>query len=465
MSRASDQPVVAIVGRPNVGKSALFNRLISRRLAIVDDTPGLTRDRMYASTEWRGRQFTVVDTGGLISDAQDNITSQVQAQAAVALEEADVILFVVDTRLGLVSEDREIADLVRRARGPVLLVANKIDDGTGEAAAQEFYALGFGDPMPVSAHHGRGIGDLLDAIVEVLPDAAPVIPNGAAAPMAVAIVGRPNVGKSSLINAILGEDRVVVDPTPGTTRDAVDSLYERDGRRFALIDTAGLRRRSRVGAAVEFYSATRARRAIERADVAVLVVDATEPVTDQDQRIAREIADAGCGVVIALNKWDRVPPARRSKSAERAQSGAAPARIDRTRERAVRHPLRFAGYAPIVATSATAGWGIAELFEAITRVAGAHRSRIGTGPLNRLIGDAVASHQPPADASGRRLRIFYATQPETSPPTMVLFVNNPALLTEEYRRYLERALRSAFDLTGVPVRFVLRRRREAEVAT
>ncbi|MGQ0551289.1 MAG: ribosome biogenesis GTPase Der [Armatimonadota bacterium] len=448
MTTGRSLPVVAIVGRPNVGKSALFNRLISRRLAIVEDTPGLTRDRLYADTEWRGRAFTVVDTGGLVSGPRDNITAQVRAQAAQALDEADLILFVVDVRLGLVPEDREIADVVRRARAPVLLVANKADDAAAETAAHEFHALGFGDPMPVSAQHGRGTGDLLDAVVDILPQRPPAEVEEDS--VAVAIVGRPNVGKSSLINAILGEERVVVDPAPGTTRDAVDSLYERDGRRFVLIDTAGLRRRSRVGEPVEFFSAGRARRAIERADVAVLVLDATAPPSDQDQRIAREIADAGCGVVIALNKWDRVAKA---------------ARPDRQREQPVRGALRFISYAPIVVTSATAGWGITELFDAIARVAAAHRDRIGTGPLNRAVGDAVAAHQPPADKAGRRLRIFYATQPDTRPPVIVLFVNNPALLTDDYRRYLERALRSAFDLTGVPLRFVPRRRREQEVRT
>ncbi len=445
MSTSGSLPVVAIVGRPNVGKSALFNRLINRRLAIVEDTPGLTRDRLYADTEWRGRAFTVVDTGGLVSGAGDNITAQVRAQAAAALVEADVILFVVDTRLGLVPEDQEIADVIRRARAPVLVVANKADSVAVEDAAPEFYALGFGEPMPVSAQHGRGTGDLLDAIVDILPERQPAEEDQDT--VAVAIVGRPNVGKSSLVNAILGETRVIVDPVPGTTRDAVDSAYEREGRRFVLIDTAGLRRRSRVDEAVEFLSATRARRAIERADVAVLVLDATAPVSDQDQRIAREIADAGCGVVIALNKWDRV---------------AASARRDRKVEQPIRGALRFIAYAPIVVTSATAGWGIAELFDAIARVSAAHRGRITTGPLNRVIGDAIAAHQPAADAAGRRLRIFYATQPEAQPPAIVLFVNNPALLTDDYRRYLERVLRSAFDLTGVPLRFVPRRRREQE---
>lgn len=446
MTTRPTPPVVAIVGRPNVGKSALFNRLISKRLAIVEDTPGVTRDRLYAGAEWRGRPFTVVDTGGLVSASRDRLVAQVRDQTAAALADADLILLVVDTRAGVVPEDREIAQVVRHTRVPVLIVANKVDNPSSEAAAQEFFALGFGEPMPVSAHHGRGIGDLLDAIVDVLPETPPAAP--AVEPIAVAIVGRPNVGKSSLVNAMLGEQRVVVDPTPGTTRDAVDTPYQRDGRSFVLIDTAGLRRRSRVGAAVEAFSATRARRAIARADVAVLVLDAAEPPGDQDQRIAREIADAGCGVVIAMNKWDRI--------------AASPA-PDRQRGRAVRHALRFIAYAPILIVSATAGWGVGELFDTIDRVAAVHRGRIGTGPLNRAIDDAVTARQPPADAAGRRLRIFYATQPETRPPLVVLFVNQPSRMTDAYRRYLERAIRSAFDLTGVPLRFSLRRRRGEEV--
>ena len=445
MTSPSAQPVVAIVGRPNVGKSALFNRLIGKRLAIVEDTPGLTRDRQYAPADWRGREFTVVDTGGLVSGSADGMVAQVRAQATRALAEADLILFVVDTRDGLVPEDREIADVVRRSGAPVLLVANKVDDAAQEPAAQEFYALGFGDPLPVSAYHGRGVGDLLDDIVAVLPERPPAPPP--AEPIAVAVVGRPNVGKSSLVNAMLGEERVIVDATPGTTRDAIDTYCERGGRSLVLIDTAGLRRRSRVGAAIEWYSVTRTRRAIERADVAVLVIDATEPPADQDQHIAQEIAEAGCGVVIVLNKWDQVAPSPRP---------------DRRREKPVRYALRFIDYAPVVVVSATEGWGIGELFDAIARVAETHRSRIGTGPLNRVIGDVVARQQPPSDATGRRLRIFYATQAETGPPTVVLFVNNPARMTEAYRRYLERAVRSAFDLTGTPLRFVLRRRRGEE---
>lgn len=443
MNTRASPPVVAIIGRPNVGKSALFNRLTSGRTAIVEDTPGVTRDRLYAETQWRGRRFSVVDTGGMRSEPSTGLEAQVRAQARAALAGADLVLFVVDVRDGILPEDREIADLVRRARVPALLVVNKVDGAAQDPGAQEFFALGLGDPMAVSAHHGRGVGDLLDAIAALLPEAAPAVE--AEAPVAVAVVGRPNVGKSSLVNAMLGEERVVVDEAPGTTRDAVDTRCDREGMQYVLIDTAGLRRRARVGPGVEAYSAARARRAIARADVAVLVLDAADPVSDQDQRIAREIADAGCGVVLAMNKWDLIAPSPRP---------------DHRREKAVRHALRFIDHAPIVQVSARAGWGIDALFKAADRVAAAHRTHIGTGVLNRIIGDAVTAQQPPADPGGRRLRIYYATQPKTRPPTVVMFVNEPARMPEAYRRYLERAIRSAVDLPGVPLRIVLRRRGE-----
>lgn len=449
MTARASLPVVAIIGRPNVGKSALFNRLVSRRQAIVEDHPGVTRDRLYAITEWSGRRFTVVDTGGLRSSPAEGIETRVRAQSDAALEEADLVLFVVDVRDGILPEDRDIAEIVRRARSPVLVVANKVDGQAQEIGAQEFFELGLGAPFPVSAIHGRGTGDLLDAVIALLPAEAPLgeTGEGVGEPIAVAIVGRPNVGKSSLVNAMLGEERVVVDATPGTTRDAVDTPCERGGRTYVLVDTAGLRRRARVAAAVEAYSAGRSRAAIARADVAVLVLDGSEPVSDQDQRIGREIADAGRGVLVVMNKWDRIA------------TSPAP---DRPREQAARRALRFLSYAPILAVSSTEGWGIAEVFDAIARVAESHRGRIATGPLNRVIGNAVALREPPADSSGRRLKVFYVTQPATRPPTVVLFVNDPAKMPQAYLRYLERAVRTAFDLTGTPLRLVMRRRRGEE---
>lgn len=445
MTPRDSLPVVAIIGRPNVGKSALFNRLVSRRHAIVEDHPGVTRDRLYAVTEWNGRRFKIVDTGGLRSVTAEGLEAKVRAQSDAAIEEADLVLLIVDVQDGILPEDRDIADIVRRARSPVLVVANKADGPAQEIAAHEFFELGLGAPYPVSAIHGRGIGDLLDAVFALLPVEALVAEAGeeAGEPIAVAIVGRPNVGKSSLVNAMLGEERVVVDATPGTTRDSVDTPCERGGRTYVLVDTAGLRRRARVAAAVEAYSAGRARASIARADVAVLVLDGSEPVSDQDQRIGREIADAGRGVLVVMNKWDRVA---RSQGA------------DLPREQAARRALRFLDYAPILAVSATEGWGIAGIFDAIARVAESHRGRIATGPLNRVIGNAMAQREPPADSSGRRLKVFYATQPATRPPTVVLFVNDPTRMTHAYLRYLDRAVRAAFDLTGTPLRLVMRRR-------
>lgn len=444
MSPRPALPVVAIVGRPNVGKSALFNRLSSQRIAIVEDEPGITRDRLYAAVRWGGRSFTIVDTGGMVSGASAGLAAQVRSQISAAIAEADVVLLVVDARDGLLPEDLEMTDLVRRSRLPVIVVANKSDSPLREAQAAEFSALGLGDPLPVSAYHGLGTGDLLDAVVALLPEGGGEPEAGEDATIAVAIVGRPNVGKSSVVNAMLGEERVVVDEAPGTTRDAVDTLCERAGRSYMLIDTAGLRRRARVARGIESYSVSRTRGAIERADVAVLVLDASSGVADQDQRIASDVARAGCGVIVVLNKWDLVAPT---------------ASLDDHSERAVRGPLRFLEFAPVIAASAVRGWGIATLFETIDRVGAVHRSRIPTGPLNRVVEAAVAAHEPPADPAGRRLKVLYATQPKTRPPTVVLFVNEPSRMPESYRRYLEGAIRTEFDLEGTPLRLVLRRRR------
>ena len=447
-------PVVAIVGRPNVGKSSLFNRLLRRRLAIVEALPGLTRDRLEAACEWRGRTFTLVDTGGLVLGRTEALTAAVRRQSEQAIADAAVILFVVDVSAGLLAQDSEIADVLRRQARPVLLAANKADTPAAAANAAEFHALGLGDPMPVSAAHGLDTGDLLDAIVDALSRAAEAASaeqgaQAAAEPGAVrtAFIGRPNVGKSSLVNALLGQDRVVVDEQPGTTRDAVDTALTYDGRPVVLIDTAGLRRRTRVVEAVEYYSTRRTHQALVRADVAVLVIDATEGITDQDQRIAREAYEMGRGVVVAVNKWDLL----KGYTVEQV-------------ERVARVRLRFLADVPICPTSAIRREGIDGLMAAVLRTAEVRAGRIPTGPLNRAVSAAVAASEPAADSRGHRLHIYYATQPESAPPTIVLFVNDPRLMTPDYQRYLERRVRSAFDLAGTPIRWTLRGRRPPETA-
>ncbi len=357
------------------------------------------------------------------------------------MEEADLLLFVVDARAGLLPQDAEAAEVLRQARRPVLLVANKVDDPKHESGIYEFAALGLGDPLPVSARHGRGTGDLLDEVVALLPPPGEAPQEGGAT--RVAVVGRPNVGKSSLVNAILGTDRVLVADEPGTTRDAVDTHLTIAGRPFVFVDTAGLRRQARVEDRIEYFSVTRTRAALARADVVVLVLDASAGVADQDQRIAREVSDAGRGLIVALNKWDLVP------TDTRAQDGLA---------RRVAHALRFVAYAPVVRISAKERTGIDDLVTAVNRVADAYVTRVPTGPLNRAVEEAESSTPPPADARGRRLKILYATQAQTAPPTFVLFVNDPRLMPPAYLRYLERSLRQIFPLEGTPIRFVLRAR-------
>jgi len=441
LSRYTPLPVVAIIGRPNVGKSALFNRIAGRRIAIVEDLPGVTRDRLVARAEWRGRTFEIVDTGGFVTAPEDRLTERVRRQAEAAVREADLVLLVVDARTGLLPEDREIAQYLREGGWPVLLVVNKVDrPDQQEALVAEFHALGMGEAFPVSALHGYGIGELLDAVVDRLPEAPPEEP--AEDEIRVAIVGRPNVGKSSLVNALVGMDRVVVDEAPGTTRDAVDVVLRLEGRTFVLVDTAGLRRRSRVREAVEFYGTTRTRRAIERSHVAVLVLDAQEGPTDQDQRIAQEVVEAGRAFVVAVNKWDLVRPEDRTELARR-----------------VHHALRHVAFAPVVFTSAKTGRNVRRILELVVRVDAAHARRIPTGPLNRALHAALRQSAPPTDPTGRPLRIYYATQVTTRPPTIALFVNDPERLTPAYARYLENQLREAFDLVGTPLQLLARPRR------
>ncbi|HLW58922.1 MAG TPA: ribosome biogenesis GTPase Der [bacterium] len=433
-------PTVAIVGRPNVGKSSLFNRLLSRRHAIVSDVPGITRDRLEAPCRWRGREFLLVDTGGLVPGDPEPLVVQVRRQAERAIASAHAVLFVVDAVTGLTPQDEEIADALRRGRRPVMVIANKVDTPALAANAYEFHALGLGEPIMVSATHGLGIGELLDAVIGILPDS--VLAEAPEETVGVVFLGRPNVGKSSLVNALLGEERVIVDARPGTTRDAIDISLRYDGRPVTVIDTAGLRRRSRVVAGVEYYSTRRTHDALSRADVAVLVVDAVQGITDQDQRIARTVYEAGRASVIAVNKWDLL-------------SGYTPEHIHRVAQQ----ELRFLGEVLVCLTVAVRGEGISHLMAAVFRAADARATRIATGPLNRLIDEAVRANNPPANATGRHLHIYYATQPTTKPPAFVLFVDDPNLLTDGYRRYLEGRMRATFDLAGTPVRWVLRRRR------
>ena len=448
-------PIVAIVGRPNVGKSSFFNRLLHRRLAIVEAVPGLTRDRLEAACEWRGHTFTLLDTGGLVLGKTQGLTASVRRQTEHAIADAALILFVVDAKAGLTPQDAEIADALRRQPRPVLLLANKADDDAAELNAAEFHALGLGDPIPISATAGRGIGDLLDAVVAaVFESGTPAAEDagetgGAAEPDAVhiAFLGRPNVGKSSLVNALLGQDRVVVDEQPGTTRDAIDTALTYEGRSVVLIDTAGLRRRTRVVESVEYYSTQRTHQALARADVVVLVIDARDGITDQDQRIARTAYEAGRGIVVAVNKWDLL----RGYSVEQVQ-------------RVARRQLRFLSGVRVCPTSAVRREGIGALMDAVFHTAAARASRIPTGPLNRALTQAVAAAAPAADSRGHRLHVYYATQPESEPPTIVLFVNDPRLMTADYQRYLERRIREAFDLAGTPIRWTLRGRRPPETA-
>lgn len=449
-------PLVAIVGRPNVGKSTLFNRLLGRRQAIVADTPGVTRDRVYGTAEWAGRTFLLVDTGGLEPDLAPRgegrpeaaIAGAARAQALAAVREADLVVFVVDGRLGLHPDDREIAEILRRSKKPILLAANKLDGRERLGEAGEFYALGLGDPLGISAEHGVNVGDLADAIVRRLPAEAPgegAAPAGEAPPVRVCVVGRPNVGKSSLVNRLLGEERVIVSDVPGTTREAVDSRWEVDGRVFELVDTAGLRRRARVDSAVEYYGVLRTLRAVERCDVALLVLDAARGIAEQDQRIAGHIEERGRACVILVNKWDAVAGAGGGEEA--AERFTRDIRID----------LSFISYAPVLFVSARTGLGLSRLPGLIARVAANHAARVPTPDLNRVLKEAQGIHPPPA-VRGRALRIVSGAQTDVRPPTFLLFCNDPDLVHNSYERYLENRLRDAFDLAGTPIRFRYQRR-------
>lgn len=434
-------PLVAIVGRPNVGKSMLFNKLAGKRLAIVEDTPGVTRDRLYARCEWCGREFELVDTGGIEAGTNDKILLFMRAQAEIAIDTATVIIFLTDIKTGVTAADQEVANMLLRCGKPVILAVNKADSiGYTDPDVYEFYNLGLGEPFPVSAIHGHGTGDLLDECVKYFP---PVdADNEENDVINVAVVGKPNAGKSSLINRILGEQRVIVSDVPGTTRDAVDSIFENKFGRFNFIDTAGIRRKSKVEEKIEKYSVLRANMAIERAAVCLIMIDAQEGVTEQDTKIAGLVHEAGKAAIIVVNKWDLVEKDTDTMGKMRAD---------------IRRDLGYMQYAPIVFISALTGQRVDRLFELIKFVDDQSSMRITTGMLNDLLADATARVQPPTD-KGRRLKIYYMTQTGVRPPNFVLFVNDARLFHFSYQRYIENQIRSVFGLEGTPIRMVIRQK-------
>ena len=440
------KPIVAVVGRPNVGKSTLFNRLTGRRIAIVEDTPGITRDRLYADGEWNGRTYTVIDTGGISMDEADPLQTQVRVQAEVAMEEADVILLLVDVEAGITSSDQELADLLRRGDTPTLLVANKADNAARERDAAEFYALGMGDLHAVSALSGRNVGDLLDEVVKRFPpDTGEADEDDNS--VKLALIGRPNVGKSSLLNAILGEERAIVSPVAGTTRDAVDTRMEWEGQPLVLIDTAGIRRSGKIQGTVEYYSVLRAQRAIERADVALTVIDSIQGLSDGDKRVAGMAHEAGKASVLAVNKWD--------VGRHHAQEATPNKNPLAAYTEALRDEMPFVGYAPVAFVSALRRTGIGAMVETALEAAQSHAMRIPTGELNRIVRDAVDYR--PLNDKGRSFKIRYATMPSVKPPTIVLFVNDPEMLHFSYKRYLENQIRKAYAFEGTPVRLIARK--------
>ena len=439
------RPLVAIVGRPNVGKSMLFNRLVGKRLSIVEDTPGVTRDRLYAECEWCGRTFDMVDTGGIEPSTDSEILLFMREQAQIAIDAADVIVLVTDIRTGVTAADKDVANMLLRSRKPVVLAVNKADStGIEDPAVYEFYELGLGDPIAVSAIHGHGTGELLDACLAFLPPQEEEEEEDDS--INVAVIGKPNVGKSSLINCILGEKRVIVSNVAGTTRDAVDTPFENDKGKYVFIDTAGIRRRSKVDERVEKFSVMRAQLAIERADVCVIMIDARDGVTDQDTKIAGLAHEAGKASIVVVNKWDLVEK----------ETGT----MEKMRKDVMRD-LSFMSYAPVLFISALTGQRTDRLFELINFVNDQSNMRISTGMLNDVLADAQARVQPPTD-KGRRLKIYYMTQTGIKPPNFVIFCNSRELFHFSYQRYLENQIRSVFGLEGTPIRLVIRQKGDKE---
>lgn len=437
------KPVVAIVGRPNVGKSTLFNVLAGERISIVQDTPGVTRDRIYAEVTWLDKAFTLIDTGGIEPDSKDIILSQMREQAEIAIDTADVIIFITDVRQGLQDSDAKVADMLRRSQKPVVLVVNKVDNfDKFMPDVYEFYNLGIGDPVPVSAASRLGIGDMLDVVVEHFPkDGAQEIEDERPR---IAIVGKPNVGKSSMINRMLGEQRVIVSDIAGTTRDAIDTNVKYDGKDYVFIDTAGLRRKNKIKEEIERYSIIRAVTAVERADVVIVVIDATEGVTEQDAKIAGIAHERGKGIIIAVNKWDAIE--KNDKTVKE--------HTDR-----IRQILSFMPYAEILFVSAKTGQRMHKIFDMIDMVIENNSMRVATGVLNEIMTEAVAMQQPPSD-KGKRLKLYYITQVAVKPPTFVIFVNDKQLMHFSYTRYIENRIRDAFGFRGTSLKFIIRERKE-----
>ncbi len=433
------KPIVAVVGRPNVGKSTFFNKVAGRRISIIEDTPGVTRDRIYVDAEWCGKEFTMIDTGGIEPAGNDVILSQMKSQAELAISMADVIVFMVNVREGMTAADRDVASMLQKSGKPVLLAANKVDNpGEPPMEMYEFYNLGIGDPWPVSSIHGLGIGDLLDEIVKFFPEDAEQGEDSEI--IHVAIVGKPNAGKSSLVNKILGENRVIVSDVAGTTRDAIDTLYERDGKKYMLIDTAGMRKRGKVNENVERYSVARALNAVDRADVCLIMVDAVEGVTEQDTKIAGYVHEAGKASIIVVNKWDLIEKETNTMKDFKNR---------------VKEGFNFMMYAPSAFISAKTGQRVDSLFEMMDAAVEQNRKRISTGVLNDVLNDAVSAVQPPSD-KGKRLKIYYVTQASVKPPTFVLFVNSGKLAHYSYIRYIENQFRARFGFEGTPIKFIIR---------
>ncbi len=433
------KPIVAIIGKPNVGKSRFFNYVVGQRISIVEDTPGVTRDRIYANTSWRDKEFTLIDTGGIEKENDDIIVSQMREQANIAINVADVILFITDVRQGVTSSDEEIAIMLKKSNKPIILACNKSDNyGEPPAELYEFYNLGIGEPHPISAANAIGIGDLLDEIYNKLPPKKEEEDENER--IKVAIIGKPNVGKSSLINKILGEDRSIVSDVAGTTRDAIDSDFENEYGKYTFIDTAGVRKKAKVNESIEKFSVMRTLLAIERADVCLVLIDALEGVTDQDAKILGEAHEVGKGIIIVVNKWDEVE--KDTGTLEKYK-------------KEVKEKLSYAGYAPVVFISAKTGQRVNKLFEMINNVNSQNSLRVSTSVINEVINEAISVVQPPSD-KGRRLKVLYGTQAGTKPPTFVIFVNNKELFHFSYERYLVNCFRNNFGLEGTPVRIIVR---------